>query len=721
MGRNFCDNDGWGWHRRYGPTLCVTETLSISLSIALLVAVVPYLVRGHSRHSTSSRRGLEELSADTGGAATRVQYFTVILQATLAPAFALALTWGKEGDIVSGALLLHCLGQVIAWGVNAELLRRDQKFSEILLWWWLAEMVFQSIVLSALYGASLGHHGHAELRWEVASLCWLLFSANVLLVGIQLAKDETYTTLRDRPSRDGGGWQALGFERAWGSSTFPHALGTVEAVRASGSEGGLCSWFCGHLRWPWRHRHRQRNDADGSFEVLGERLLGETRGQERWGTSLGWGQASEGSTEAYRLQEGSVVGGSKLKHSVDDDDGGVCTSRGPRACGEWGQRSWRLSRRLLGWVPCWPEGGRDSAMACAPEGGDDDHLSWRVESSAVAGGAPTGLGRGHGDDRSVGGACYTPLARPPPQASAPVYSVSVTRWRVVNTDGLPVARGPTSDDWTEVSLSSAGGSSRSSALTAAASSLSEICSQRPPPLRTSTIRPSVQAGTAAAAMGSSCPGAVDSPVAAVAAQGGLCVQFELLVRASGQGEIDWWGHGTAGMGAPSGDTSAAGVPDCGYHHDPAPPTGEGGHQGLGLGSSPGEHGEWRVWRSAADALALHDIVSLRFGHTFSERIKRPPLRTGGAFSGAGEGNAGGSGDAGGTGGADGAGGKASLGSSDRVTTGMPHRVDMARDARTLGGYLRQLLGLRQFLSIEVRDFLRQPTTTSLPSHRGPSG
>ncbi|CAM9634960.1 unnamed protein product, partial [Choristocarpus tenellus] len=286
--------------------------------------------------------------------------------------------------------------------------------------------------------------------------------------------------------------------------------------------------------------------------------------------------------------------------------------------------------------------------------------------------------------------------RPPPKATAPVYNVSVTRWRFVDANGVPCSHGgpAISDNWTEVS-SLADTSSRAATI-----SRSEI--DATPLLPT----PSHTLPNMSAAVKPWCPSPLDMRGTSGALEGGahgvgsmnqgpLGVQFELAVHASGQGEMDWWGHGSAVV----------------EHQSPSLnifPFG-GGSGGSMRIRGGGLNGEWRVWRSGSDALTLYDSLALQFGQDFCIRVKRPLLRT--VRHSAAEGVAGVSGPD----------------PSNLLvqTAPVPHRSDTSHDAKSLGAFLRHLLGQRQFLSTEIREFLGhrqvQHAPLDLPSSHFSSG
>lgn len=258
--------------------------------------------------------------------------------------------------------------------------------------------------------------------------------------------------------------------------------------------------------------------------------------------------------------------------------------------------------------------------------------------------------------------------RAPPQAAAPVFGVSVSRWRIVGPDGAPMAHGSPSDVvWGErLERSSDGGSLSTRTATLSASEMAA-----PGPRTGAEMIVGTSSDSTASADGEE-SGNIEyaSPVAVAPV-----AQFELVVRASGRGEMDWWGRSATSderASAPPGLSNAGGM------------------------AAVTAAGDWRVWRSAIDVLALYDALALRFGQDFCSRVVRPQLgtattqrRTNAAMSGNGDGDAASSPPA------------------------APHRLDILRDARTVGSFMRTLLGLRQFLRYAIDLPRRGTSETSL--------
>ncbi|CAN0236426.1 unnamed protein product, partial [Laminaria digitata] len=282
---------------------------------------------------------------------------------------------------------------------------------------------------------------------------------------------------------------------------------------------------------------------------------------------------------------------------------------------------------------------------------------------------------------SGGASC---AARAPPQAAAPVFGVAVTRWRLVDADGVPSAYGSSSDTvWTDRgrSVDHSAGRSVDHSVDRSVDQSGLSGSEVAPGGQTASSGSSV---TLPGDSGQLVDGNGDGDGEPGPRPAPLAVQFELAVRASGRGEMDWWGRGGGGGGEPG--AVAPGRQSAG----PASSASTAG------GSVPTAAGDWRVWRSAADALALYDALALRFGQDFCGRVPRPQLKTATALTSAAAGRSGGDEKA------------TSLPSGGLAPPAAPHRVDMLRDARTMGAFLRSLLGLRQFLSTAVMDFLAQP-------------
>lgn len=250
-------------------------------------------------------------------------------------------------------------------------------------------------------------------------------------------------------------------------------------------------------------------------------------------------------------------------------------------------------------------------------------------------------------------------ARAPPQAAAPVFGVSVTRWRLVNADGIPTSqRGVPMDTWTDRSTD------RSSARSFNVSfrTATTLSDSHTVVSAVGGVAPSISSPLASHSEQTNASAAVDAKgenVSATASTGPLRVQFELAVRASGRGEMDWWGRG---IETPAGGGAAA----------------------VGAAGATAT-GDWRVWRSAADVLALYDALALRFGQEFCGRVTRPQLGTAKVSLSAAPVPMGKDGHL------------SSVASPTQARPNTPHRADISRDARVIGACLRNLLGLRQFL------------------------
>lgn len=248
--------------------------------------------------------------------------------------------------------------------------------------------------------------------------------------------------------------------------------------------------------------------------------------------------------------------------------------------------------------------------------------------------------------------------RAPPQAAAPVMGVSVTRWRFIDSDGIPWAHGSPSDFFVTDRLSERSGKISSSHT--ATLGASEVA----------TVGPSSVSSIALASDSDSSAERKNMGEEVELSGTPLTVQFELVVRSSGRGEMDWWGRGGT-------DSSAAEI-----RHDTKPVATYFSRGGSAKATSTAA-GDWRVWRSAPDVLALYDALALRFGQEFWVRVSRPLLKTA-ALSTSVATQAG-------------VKGASSSTSARSLTPEAPHRADILRDARVIGAFLRSLLGLRQFL------------------------
>lgn len=257
---------------------------------------------------------------------------------------------------------------------------------------------------------------------------------------------------------------------------------------------------------------------------------------------------------------------------------------------------------------------------------------------------------GGGSSSSYPGGAASIGARAPPQVAAPVLGVAVSRWRLVDADGVPSAHGSSGDVvWTERSRHGSTSSVRTAALSGSDFAPTVAADGHP---RDHSDLSSV---SASAALNDFDPGEARAGSSAEPHR----VEFELLVRASGRGEMDWWGRD--------------------------PPGGAGGAAAAAASAD----GDWRVWRSAADTLALYDALALRFGPEFGRRVSRPSFKTHKKHVrfAVEEGDDG---------------SRSPPAAARRspplmMLPGALHRVDILSDAKKVGAFLRSLMGLRQFL------------------------
>lgn len=344
-----------------------------------------------------------------------------------------------------------------------------------------------------------------------------------------------------------------------------------------------------------------------------------------------------------------IYGGSLLyqtKGPYDDGKQGGCIERASNFLSSIVER--RTSRREQG-----NEGSYRWQQSAASYQAPDAAVS------ALSVGAGTAIRPRIARGRSGSSSAYSVAsrARAPPQASAPVFGVSVTRWRLVKADGTPSAQhGLPTDAWTDRSTDrSSERSFPTSFHTGTTLSDSDT---------TTRVETASSLSTPTATLGEQVSTAADYSDGNAGAA--LRVQYGLAVRASGRGEMDWWGRG--------GDPSAGGV---------------------ALTSGATTAGDWRVWRSSADVLALYDALALHFGQEFCERVARPQLKTAKISQP-----------------------NDSMGKAEEARSSppgspgwsnAPHRVDISRDARVIGAFLRNLLGLRQFLRRVKMSSFRCPT------------
>ncbi len=501
----------------------------------------------------------------------------------------------------------------------------------------LSRFVF-SVVLSSLRHASEAS-GH-DLPAEIGGLSWMSFFFNAALVVLQLAKPELDDTegvyirvvgpegVVSSTAADSRGWQGF-----WAGGAAV-AAGDISATSKNAGRG-----------WCWCFRGRRRRgdglDGGGAWPIAGgdgalnESLLGTGGFDDRTGA---------GGTLPFKAGEGARGGGGYFQRV-----GCFLSSAVGR-------------RNNAGGAAAAAESAATAAAAAAAA--EDDEEEGRLPRGH---GSPYGNLRGGGASiraqQALGSSSSSPYsgsasigARAPPQVAAPVFSVAVSRWRLVDADGVPTAHGSSGDVmWTERSRHGSSSSVRTATLstaTLAGSDLGLTAGDGGHP----RDRPGPSSASASVALND-----FDVDEARSGSAGGgaepIRVEFELLVRASGRGEMDWWGRGD-----PGGSTAGAAAAD----------------------------GDWRVWRSAADTLALYDALALRFGQDFGRRVSRPSFKTHKkhvrfAIEGA----------------DDGARSPPAAPARDStpvlVLPGAFHRVDVLSDAKRVGAFLRSLLGLRQFL------------------------
>lgn len=503
---------------------------------------------------------------------------------------------------------------------------------------------FFSVVLSSLRHASEAS-GH-RLPAEIGGLSWMSFFFNAALVVLQLAKPELDDTegvyirvvgpegVVSSTAADNRGWQ--GFWAGGGGDAFGGAAAAAGEISTASKND--------RRGWCWCFRGR-RGSGDG------------LEGGGAWPVAGGDGALSESLLGTSRFDDRTGAGGTlPLK-----------AEEGARGGGGYFQRvgcflSSAVGRRNNAGGTAAAEAAATAAAATAV-----------AEDEEQEGGLPQGQGSLYGNLRgggasirvqqALGSSSSSPYsgsasigARAPPQVAAPVFSVAVSRWRLVDADGVPTAHGSSGDVmWTERSRHGSSSSVRTATLSTAT-----LTGSDPAPTAADggqpRDHPDPSSSSASAALND-----FDVGEAGVGSAGGgaepIRVEFELLVRASGRGEMDWWGRGD-----PAGSTAGAAAAD----------------------------GDWRVWRSAADTLALYDALALRFGQDFGRRVSRPSFKTHKkhvrfAIEGADDGV------------------RSPPAASARdsppmlVLPGAFHRVDVLSDAKRVGAFLRSLLGLRQFL------------------------
>lgn len=445
-------------------------------------------------------------------------------------------------------------------------------------------------MLSSLKAASqLEGHG---LPAEIGFLGWVSFFANAFLVLLQLGKPElddiesVYVRVLDRGTviPAGTGWQT--FWTGGGGDEFDPSGRVISRRRErergcwgfwgclrSGAEGGENGVVSGAGVWP------VAGVDSGTSDMLNESLLG----------TVGLESSRGGSVFALEGKRGR--GWTASRSSSGDRRSGGCFGRtGISLCSMFGRTS----------------------KAAGDDGGGESERDLQRRSHFQTNPGELSCSMVVGPPRySVAIA-----PRPPPQAAAPVYGVFVTRWRLVDADGVPKANGPPFGD--VVLDGRALGKGVSSSRTLDGQELSALSTDH-----TAEVDEAAKGATR------------------------LTLQLELAVRSSSRGQMDW-----GGRGGPVSDGSA----------------------------SAASH--WRVWRSVADVLALYDALALRFGAEFCGRVPRPRLRTIAMLTSAPP---------------DASDRMDQEGSRSASTAMVPHRADIRRDARTVGTFLRGLLGLRQFL------------------------
>ena len=511
-----------------------------------------------------------------------------------------------------------------------------------------------SVVLSSLRHAAEGS-GH-RLPAEIGGLSWTSFFLTAALVVLQLGKPELEDTegvyirvvntqgVVSSTAADNRGWQGFwaGGGDAFGGTT------AADGGSTTGKNAGWLSWCCcfrgrrgngdglaGGGAWP----------IAGGDGALNESLLGPGGFDDRTGA---------GGTVPFKAEAGARGGGYFQRV------GCFISSAVGRRSGATGAAAAAAAAALAAEEEDEEEEGR-----LRRQGNPFDNLrgggaSIRAQ-HALGGGSSTSPFSG---SASIG-------ARAPPQVAAPVFNVAVSRWRLVDTDGVPTTHGSSGDVmWTERSsrhgsTSSVRTATLSTAATLSGSDLAPAAAEGGYP----RDHPDPSSASASAALKDFDVG--DARVGSGGGGGGgggaepVRVEFELLVRASGRGEMDWWGRGD-----PGGSTAAS---------------------AAAASSAATADGDWRVWRSAADTLALYDALALRFGQEFGRRVSRPSFKTHKkhvrfAIEGADDGS------------------RSPPPPSPRdsaapmqLLPGAFHRVDVLSDAKRVAAFLRSLLGLRQFL------------------------
>lgn len=568
-------------------------------------------------------------------------------------------------------------------------------------------------MLSSLRHASEVSGRH--LPAEIGCLSWMSFFGIALLVVLQLAKPELHDTesvyvrvvgregVVPSAAASDGGWQAFW---AGGGDTFGTPVAVADIARRKkgwccfGGRGGVDDGYDEGGAWPISGGASSTGATDHRG-TLNESLLGSIGFEEQHTAAAGSSPfKAKGLWSGGSTQPGARGGG--------NGGGGYFQRAGGFLCSVVGRKNKATSAAAAS-PAAEQEEGRAGAAAAAGAGWlqrQDSPFERKIRKDGDTSAAGSATIRVRAPQPTVGGGASSSSsfsggasigARAPPQVAAPVFSVTVTRWRLVDVDGVPVAHGSSRDvGWTDqspqdrprassssssyslrtVALSSASGAGAAGAAAPSVSSRAALEDRfdihhgdpsSPPPPPTAAGLKSVEEGDGDRAEA----GSKNEPIR---------VQFELLVRASGRGEMDWWGHGDP---EPTGPVSG---PNSMHLY------GAGGSAGSGAAmATTAGAGDWRVWRSAADTLALYDALALRFGQEFCGRVSRPEFVTvtSPLLPSSGRRAAGGSGGLRSP--------TPSSPGSPVPVPAAPHRVDILRDAKTAGAFLRSLLGLRQFL------------------------
>eukprot|EP00752_Nemacystus_decipiens_P011084 g9848.t1 len=560
-----------------------------------------------------------------------------VAQAALAVAGGMLIA--RSRGMLCVALSLHSGTWAISWAISAFALLYNPASSKRLMWFWCCALISNSIVLSSLRRASESTGRHLPI--EIGCLSWISFFANAVLVVLQLAKPEledtesVYVRVLGHdgvvPSTATGsrGWQGFW---AGGAGTFDPAAATAGEPSVTRNRTSR-SWWC------FGGRRGRENDLEGGGA---------------WPSGGGGGGTlNESLLRSSAFDERTGIGGASPAKGSEGGQGGGCF-----------QRVGCFLRRRTATASA-------AATATASAAGDQEEGRPQAQDSSpfgiLRGGASSiraqqalGVGGGGGGPSSAYPGAASIGARAPPQVAAPVLGVAVSRWRLVDGDGVPSAHGSSGDVvWTERSRHGSSSSVRTATLSGSDFAPTAVDGR-------GRDHSDLSSASASAAMNDFDPGEARAGSSAEPHR----VEFELLVRASGRGEMDWWGRDPPGGGAASAAASA--------------------------------DGDWRVWRSAADTLALYDALALRFGPEFGRRVSRPSFKTHKkhvrfAVEESDDGST-----------SPPAASRRSPPPPLMVLPGALHRVDILSDAKKVGAFLRSLMGLRQFLSTAVMDYLAQP-------------